>query len=62
LNAGSHAFHHIFDRVYDENGIEHRLTKFNHPWTTNVIDKRFFGRFCDILLLRMDDRVAKSRI
>src|SRR5215204_255049 len=30
---------HIFDRVCDEHGIEHRLTKVNHPWTTDVIDK-----------------------
>ena len=28
-----YAFHHIFDRVCDENGIEHRLTKVEHPWT-----------------------------
>lgn len=27
-----YAFHHIFDRVCDENGIEHRLTKVKHPW------------------------------
>src|ERR1700709_2159409 len=27
------AFHHIFDRVCDENDIEHRLTKVKHPWT-----------------------------
>jgi transposase InsO family protein len=24
---------HIFDRVCEEHGIEHRLTKVNHPWT-----------------------------
>jgi transposase-like protein len=24
---------HLFDRVSSENGIEHRLTKPNHPWT-----------------------------
>src|SRR3546814_9885968 len=28
-----YAFHHIFDRVCDEHGIEHRLTKVKHPWT-----------------------------
>lgn len=28
-----YAFHHIFDRVCDENGIEHRLTKLKHPWS-----------------------------
>lgn len=40
-----YAFHHIFDRVCDENSIEHRLTKVNHPWTTDVIDKRFLIGF-----------------
>jgi transposase-like protein len=29
----TYAFHHIFDRVCDENGIEHRLTKVKHPWS-----------------------------
>ena len=24
---------HIFNRLCDENGIEHRLTQANHPWT-----------------------------
>jgi hypothetical protein len=28
-----YAFHHIFDRICDENGIEYRLTKLNHPWS-----------------------------
>src|SRR3546814_6616178 len=28
-----YAFHHIFDRVCEEDGIEHRLTKLKHPWT-----------------------------
>jgi transposase InsO family protein len=32
---------HMFDRVCHEHGIEHRLTKPNHPWTTDVIDKSF---------------------
>ncbi len=27
------AFHHTFDHVCDEHGIEHRLTKITHPWT-----------------------------
>jgi transposase InsO family protein len=35
---------HPFDRVCREHGIEHRLTKPNHPWTTDVIDKCFFAR------------------
>jgi hypothetical protein len=27
------AFDHLFDRVCRDNGIDHRLTKTNHPWT-----------------------------
>jgi transposase InsO family protein len=27
------AFRHIFERVCGEHGLEHRLTKVNHPWT-----------------------------
>ncbi len=27
------AVYHIFDRVCDGNGIEHRLTKVKHPWS-----------------------------
>jgi hypothetical protein len=34
---------HMFVMRCCENGIEHRLTKPNHPWTTDVIDKRFLG-------------------
>ena len=34
---------HIFDQVCMKNGIEHRLTKPYHPWTTDVIDKCFFA-------------------
>ena len=34
-NAG----HHIFDRVCDENEIEHRLTKINHPWTNGQVER-----------------------
>jgi len=30
---------HIFDRVCDENGIEHRLTKVNHPWTNAQVER-----------------------
>ena len=33
------AFHHIFDRVCDENGIEHRLTKVKHPWTNGQVER-----------------------
>lgn len=34
-----YAFHHIFDRVCDENGIEHRKTKVNHPWTNGQVER-----------------------
>jgi transposase InsO family protein len=30
---------HIFDRVCGENGIEHRLTKVNHPWTNGQVER-----------------------
>src|SRR6266853_5270565 len=33
------AFEHIFDRVCDENGIEHRLTKVKHPWTNGQAER-----------------------
>lgn len=31
--------HHIFDRVCDENGIEHRLTKVKQPWTNGQVER-----------------------
>jgi transposase InsO family protein len=34
-----YAFHHIFDRVCHENGIDHRLTKTNHPWTNGQVER-----------------------
>ena len=34
---------HPFARACREHGIEHRLTKPNHPWTTDVIDKCFLA-------------------
>lgn len=33
------ALEHIFDRVCRENGIEHRLTKVNHPWTNGQVER-----------------------
>lgn len=33
------AFHHAFDRLCDECGIEHRLTKLNHPWTNGQVER-----------------------
>ena len=29
----------IFDRTCEGNGIEHRLTKFNHPWTNGQVER-----------------------
>jgi transposase InsO family protein len=33
------AFTHIFDRVCREHGVEHRLTKVNHPWTNGQVER-----------------------
>jgi Integrase core domain len=33
------AFHHIFARVCREYGIDHRLTKTNHPWTNGQVER-----------------------
>jgi hypothetical protein len=30
---------HMFDRLCDANGIEHRLTKPNHPWTNGQVER-----------------------
>jgi transposase InsO family protein len=35
---------HPFDRTCWRHGIDHRLTKPNHPWTTDVIDKSLFDK------------------
>jgi transposase InsO family protein len=49
------AFMHLFDRICYQNGIEHRLTKVNHPWTRRAsrADEPYDQR-CDrqALLLR----------
>jgi transposase InsO family protein len=34
-----YAFQHIFDRVCHESGIDHRLTKTNHPWTNGQVER-----------------------
>jgi transposase InsO family protein len=34
-----YAFNHIFDRVCHEHGIDHRLTKTNHPWTNGQVER-----------------------
>jgi transposase InsO family protein len=30
---------HMFDRICQENGIEHRLTKIKHPWTNGQVER-----------------------
>src|SRR5215213_5455849 len=30
---------HVFDRVCGEHGIEHRLTKVNHPWANGQVER-----------------------
>jgi Integrase core domain len=34
-----YAFQHIFARVCQECGIDHRLTKTNHPWTNGQVER-----------------------
>ena len=34
-----YAFHHLLDRVCYEHGIDHRLTKTNHPWTNGQVER-----------------------
>jgi transposase InsO family protein len=33
------AFKHLFDRICEGDGIEHRLTKVNHPWTNGQVER-----------------------
>ena len=34
-----YAFKHLFDRICSAHGIEHRLTKPNHPWTNGQVER-----------------------
>ena len=34
-----HDGRHILDRVCEEHGIEHRLTRVNHPWTNGQVER-----------------------
>ena len=38
-SSDRYAFRHIFGRVCDEHGIEHRLTKIKHPWTNGQVER-----------------------
>ena len=33
------AFMHLFDRLCQQHGIDHRLTKVNHPWTNRQVER-----------------------
>jgi transposase InsO family protein len=35
----NYAFLHLFDRICIQHGIEHRLTKPNHPWTNGQVER-----------------------
>ena len=37
---------HPLDRVCWSHGIEHRLTKPNHPWTTDEVEQPFLRGSC----------------
>jgi len=60
---------HPFDRACREHGIEHRLTKPNHPWTNGQVErmnrtikdatvKRYHYDSHDQLVRHLDDFVA----
>ncbi|OAX88557.1 integrase, partial [Xanthomonas nasturtii] len=38
-SSDRHACPHIFGRVCEEHGIEHRLTKVKHPWTNGQVER-----------------------
>lgn len=38
-SSDRYAFQHIFGRVCEEHGIEHRLTKSKHPWTNGQVER-----------------------
>ena len=38
-SSDQYAFPHIFGRVYEEQGIEHRLTKVKHPRTNGQVEQ-----------------------
>lgn len=38
-SSDRYAFQHIFGRVCEQHGIEHRLTKVKHPWTNGQVER-----------------------
>ena len=64
---------HPFDRACREHGIEHRLTKPNHPWTNGQVErmnrtikdatvKRYYYEFHDQLVRHLADFVAAYNV
>jgi transposase InsO family protein len=53
---------HMFDRVCHEHGIEHRLTKPNHPWATDAVETAPFCADRAIFLPPTGDHVTKSQV
>src|ERR1041384_1137253 len=47
---------HPFDELCRANGIDHRLTKPNHPWTTDEVECPFRGAVLFFARLRMTSR------
>ncbi|WP_244171127.1 IS481 family transposase, partial [Xanthomonas populi] len=38
-SSDRYAFPHLFSRVCEEHGIQHRLTKVKHPWTNGQVER-----------------------
>ncbi len=38
-SSDKYAFKLLFDRICNQHGIEHRLTKPNHPWTNGQVER-----------------------
>ena len=38
-SSDNYAFHISLTRVCQEHGIDHRLTKTNHPWTNGQVER-----------------------
>ncbi len=47
-----YAWRHLFDRVCDEHGLEHRFTKPAHPWTNGQVER--FNRTLKEATVRYD--------
>ncbi len=52
-------FPHIFDRVCEDNDIEHRLSKVNHPWSNDQVE-RMNRTLEEATVKRYHDDIAKA--